>query len=269
MIGSSRASLAEVGETVTAAFDNPELEQAGRDLLQVADLIGREKPLRNALSDAGRPGAERAQILTGLVGSQVNALAGQIASTITSQRWSSESDLVDAFEWAGVQCLFGAAEKSGELDRVENELFRFGRITSADADLQMALSSPALPASAKTAIVSDLLSDKAAPVTVEVLSFITAHLRGRRLDQAVEQMTDLAAQRRGKLVAVVRCARPLTGDQEPRLTAALERIYRQPVAVNIEVDPSLVGGITVQIGDEVIDGSISGRLESARRRVTG
>lgn len=269
MIGSSRTSLAVVGEAVTAAYDNPELEQAGHDLLQVTDLLGREKPLRNALSDAGRPAAERAGILTGLLAGKINGLALELAGTIAGQRWSTEADMVDAFEYAGIQALFGAAEKSGQLDRVEDELFRFGRVASSSADLQMALSSPALPTSAKTGIVTELLSGKAAPVTVEVLGFITAHLRGRRLDQAVEQMTDLAAERRGKLVAVVRCARPLDDDQVSRLAAALERIYNQSVAVNIEIDPRLVGGITVQIGDEVIDGSISGRLESARRRVTG
>lgn len=269
MIGSSRASLAAVAESVNAAYDNPELEQAGRDLLQVADVVSREKPLRNALSDAGRPAAERSGILTGLIASQVNGLAAEIAGTVAGQRWSTEADMVDAFELAGVQALFGAAEKSGDLDRVENELFRFGRIAAADPDLQMALSSPALPAQTKSTIVSELLANKAAPATIEVLSYVTSHLRGRRLDQAVEQMTDLAAERRGKLVAVVRCARPLTDDQSHRLASTLERIYRHPVAVNIEIDPGLVGGITVQIGDEVIDGSIAGRLESARRRITG
>ncbi len=269
MIGSSRTSLAKVRETVNAAFDNPELEAAGRDLLRVADLVGREKQLRGALSDAGRPADERTSIVTGLLQGRASQLAIDIAGTVAGQRWSTPSDMVDAYEFAGVECLFGAAEKSGDLDRVEDELFRFGRVAIADADLQMVLSSPALPSENKSAIISDLLRDKASPVTVEVLSFVTSHLRGRRLDQAVDQMADLAAERRGKLVAVVRCARPLANDQATRLAAVLERIYNQQVAINFEIDPALVGGITVQIGDEVIDGSISGRIETARRRVTG
>lgn len=269
MIGSSRASLAEVSEAVNASFDDPGLEEAGRDLLRVADLVGREKALRNALSDPGRPADERAATLSGLIEGKVSPLASQLAANVASQRWSSASDMVDAFELAGVGALFGAAEKAGDLDRVENELFRFGRITASDSELQMALSSPALPAATKSTIVSELLAGKASPVTVEVLSYVTSHLRGRRLDQAVDQMADLAAERRGKLVAVVHAARPLTSEQHTRLAAALERIYKQPVSVNIEIDPRLVGGITVQIGDEVIDGSIAGRLESARRRVTG
>lgn len=269
MIGSSRASLAVVDEAVAGAYDNPELEQAGRDLLQVADLVSREKPLRNALSDAGRPAAERAGLLTSLLQGKVNGLAADLSGVIASQRWSSAGDLVDAFEYAGVSALFGAAERAGQLDRVEDELFRFGRIVVSDSQLQMALSSPALGVQEKSGILSDLLTDQASRTTLDVLSFVTSHLRGRRLDQAIDQMGDLAAQRRGKLVATVRVARPLEGDQEQRLTAALEGIYHQPVSINIDIDPSLVGGITVQIGDEVIDGSISARLENARRRVTG
>lgn len=269
MIGSSRASLATVDETVAAAFDNPELEQAGRDLLQVADLVSREKPLRNALADAGRPAAERAGLLSDLLNGQICPLALDISSVIASQRWSSANDLVDAFEHAGVSALFGAAERQDQLDRVEDELFRFGRVAVSDPDLQLALSSPALSPEAKSGILSDLLSGQVAPATLDVLSFVTAHLRGRRLDQAVDQMVDLAAQRRGKLVATVRVARPLEGDQEHRLAEALVRIYQQPVSVNVEIDPALVGGITVQVGDEVFDGSISARIDNARRRVTG
>ena len=269
MIGSSRASMKTVHEAVDVAYDNPELMQAGRDLLQVADLVGREKSLRDALSDAGRPSGERTALLTGLLDGKVCSLAQGLAGTIAGLRWSSGNDLVDAFELAGVRCLFASAEKQGQLDRVENELFRFGRAAVADPDLQLALSSPALPVAAKTGIINDLLADKAEPTTTEVLSFVTSHLRGRRLDQAVEQMSDLAADRRGKLVAVVRSAQPLDADQSARLTAVLERIYKQPVALQTETDPDLIGGVSVQIGDEVIDGSIASRLDNARRRVTG
>ena len=269
MIGSSRSSMKTVREAVDAAYDNPELMQAGRDLLQVADLVGREKSLRDALSDAGRPSGERTALLTGLLDGKVCSLAQGLAGTIAGLRWSNGTDLTDAFELAGVRCLFAAAEKQGELDRVENELFRFGRAAVADPDLQLALSSPSLPVAAKQGIINDLLSDKADPITTEVLSFVTSHLRGRRLDQAVEQMSDLAADRRGKLVAVVRTAKPLDDDQASRLGAALERIYKQPVALQTEVVPDLIGGVSVQIGDEVIDGSIASRLDNARRRVTG
>jgi F-type H+-transporting ATPase subunit delta len=269
MIGNSRASLARVRERVNSEFENPELAQAGRGLLQVADLLTREKPLRSALADSGRPGDERANTVRQLVTGRTNGLCEDIAAMIASERWSSERDLVDAYEYAGAQALLGSSERDGSLDQIENELFRFGRILQADGELQLALSSPALSADTKQRILSDLLTGKANPITIELLGFVAGHLRGRRVERAVETLTELAAERRGKLVATVTVARPLRDGQQERLGAVLERIYQHPVALNFILDPSIVGGISIQIGDEVIDGSIANRLETARRRVAG
>ena len=168
-----------------------------------------------------------------------------------------------------MSALFGAAERQEQLDRVEDELFRFGRITESDADLQLALSSPALSTATKTGILADLLSGRVSPATLDVLSFVTSHLRGRRLDQAVDQMVDLAAQRRGRLVATVRV---ISRSKVTRSSASPLRSNgstSKPMSVNVEIVPALVGGITVQVGDEVFDGSISARIDNARRRVTG
>ncbi len=155
------------------------------------------------------------------------------------------------------------------MDRVEDELFQVGSALVADGELQLVLSSPAMSTESKQAVITDLLSDKADPATIELLSFTASHLRGRRLEQSVDTLSQLAAERRDQLVAAVTAAEPLSADQERRLAAALERIYGSAVNLNINIDPALVGGITVKIGDEVIDGSIASRLETARRRLAG
>lgn len=269
MIGSSRTSLAVVRETVNDRFLDSGLAEAGRNLFEVADLLVREKPLRSRLSDSGRSALERRALVASLLEGRISDFAVELTSTIVAQRWSTESDLVDAVEFAGAQALFGASEGTGDLDRVEDELFRFGRVLSSDGDLQLTLASPSLPGATKRAILTDLLDGRATATTIELLSYITAHLRGRRIDQAIDELTKLAAERRGKLLAVVRSARELSGAQRDRLASALEGIYSRPIAINIEVDPALLGGLTVQIGDDVIDGSISTRLDKARRRVAG
>jgi F-type H+-transporting ATPase subunit delta len=269
MIGSSRISLAEVSEAVNAKFGDSGLAQAGRDLLEIADLLVREKPLRSSLSDSGLPVEERRGIVTSLLDSRVSAMAVDLCADIVAKRWSTESDMVDAFEIAGAQALFGACEEAGELDRVEDELFRFGRILDSNGELQLALSSPALPADTKRGILTDLLGGKTTNTTIDLISYMSGHLRGRRIEQAIDSLTKLAAERRGMLLAVVKAARPLTAAQQDRLGAALKRIYAQPIAINVEVNPGLLGGLTVQIGDDVIDGSIANRLDNARRRVTG
>lgn len=269
MIGSSRTSLAVVREAVNDRFQDPALAEAGRDLLAVADLLVREKPLRSSLSDSGRSVAERRALVETLLAGRISPLAVEFTSTIATRRWSSESDLVDAVELAGSLALFGASEEIGDLDKVEDELFRFGRILSSNGDLQLTLASPSLPAGTKRAILTDLLDGRATQTTIDLLSYITAHLRGRRIDASIEDLTKLAAERRGRLLAVVRSARELSAPQLDRLASALEGIYSQPIAINIEVEPALLGGLTVQIGDDVIDGSIANRLENARRQVAG
>ena len=71
------------------------------------------------------------------------------------------------------------------------------------------------------------------------------------------------------MVAFVTAAVPLTEDQTARLKRSLNRIYGREVSTHLEVDGSLVGGIRVQVGDEVIDGSVAAQLESLRRRMSG
>ncbi|MCB0919139.1 MAG: F0F1 ATP synthase subunit delta [Actinobacteria bacterium] len=269
MIGSSRASLAAVSEQVADRYTDPNIGPAGADLLAVADLVGREKPLRSMLADGGRPSAERAAVVTELLNGKINGLAVELAAFIARQRWSNEHDLVDAFEFTGAEAMFAAAERAGDLDQIENELFRFGRTVVSDGDLQLTLSSPALPAEPKAAILNELLAGKAHQSTIDLLAFVSSHLRGRRLDQAIDQLSELAAQRRGMLLATVQSAIELDDERRNRIRAALQSLYGQKVEINVEVIPALVGGISIQIGDDLIDGSVASRLEKARRRISG
>lgn len=269
MLGSSRTSLTLVNEAVAAAFDDPGLAGAGDDLLAIADLLTSHKSLLAALADGGREGADRAAILSRLVSGQVSELGMSLAATLVGNRWSSETDLVDAIEQAGASALIGAAEKDGRADRIADELFRFGRIVDANGELQLTLSSSQVPAAAKQALVKDLLSDKTDPTTVKLAAFAVTHLRGRRLDHAIGSLVDLAAVRRGELSATVRVAAPLEADQEQRLGAALATLYQRPVQLSIDVDPTLIGGVSVQVGDEVIDGTLANKIAQARRRLAG
>ena len=269
MIGSSRTSIALVRDKINGEYGNAALADAGRELLAVADLLTRERQLRSALGDSGRSSSDRTSVITTLLGDRTDALTKDLAGFLVAQRWSSESDLVDAFEVAGAQSLLASAESAGRLDQVEEELFRFGRALVADGELQLVLSSPALTAAVKQSILTDLLGGKADPVTVELLGFAAGHLRGRRLEQSIDVLSELAAERRDQLVALVTVAKPMSAEQQQRLAAGLQRIYGHAVNLNIDIDPALVGGITVKIGDEVIDGSIASRLETARRRLAG
>lgn len=269
MLGSSRSSLALLKERLLAEFGDPGLRQAGTDVLAVADLLTREKTLRQTLADSGWPASERQRILSSLVGGQISPLALDLASQAVGLRWSSDADLLDALELVGASALLAASESAGTVDRVEEELFRFSRIVDANGDLQLTLSGSGTSDAARRALVHDLLQDRADPTTTELAAFVITHLRGRRIDEALMSLVELAAQRRGRISATVRVAEPLAPDQEERLGAVLRQIYGREVQLSVAIDPAVVGGASVQVGDEIIDGTIAHRINEARRRLAG
>lgn len=268
MLGSSRDSLTALRAALDARSGDPGFGSVAGDLLAVAGVLGREKSLRLALADAGQPAAARAGIATTLFGGQIASESLGVLTDVVSARWSNDADLVDAVENLGAQAAFVVADREGSLERVEGELFAFGRAVDGSSELQLALTDPALSGERKAALVADLVGSSAAPATTTLLTHLAGNLRGRRPVDAVEQLTALAAAERQRVVAEVRSAVALTPEQQARLAAALTRLQGREVRVNGIVDPAVVGGVVVRVGDEVIDGSIANRLEQARRAVT-
>lgn len=261
----NRAALRGVVEAQAAGLS---LAVAG-EVLAVATLLADEKSLRTALADAGQPLAMREGLLRDVLGSRVGAATVSMVAAVLGKRWSDADDLVDAVEELGAVVAFTVAQHDGSLDRVEEELFRFERAIEANPSLQMTLTDPALSAAGKSGVVTDLVAAKATPVTTLVLSHIAANLRGRRVDAAISNLSDLAAAQRERVVAQVRVAIELTAEQRERMARALARLTGRDVRLNIAVDPTVVGGASVRIGDDVIDGTMFTRLTQARRTLVG
>ncbi len=269
MLGSSRESLASVRESLDARRNEPGFDAVSNDLFAVADLLGREKTLRVALADAGQPADGRAALAASVLGSRISPLTLDVVSDTVRRRWSNASDLVSAIEIQATQAAFTVAEADGTLGNVEEELFRFGRAIDSSADLQMALTAPSTPAATKAGVVRSLLEGRVTPATLSVLEYTASHLRGRRADTAVDELSELAAAQRNRVVAEVRVAAPLNDEQQRRLTEALSRLKGRKVQLNVAIDPTVIGGIAVRVGDEVIDGTVAARLEQARRTIAG
>jgi F-type H+-transporting ATPase subunit delta len=159
------------------------------------------------------------------------------------------------------------ADHEGHLDDLEDELFRFSRILSAEPELRSALSNPLLPADRKRGLLDALLGGKVTPVTLRLISQAALHPRGRSLDASLEEYGRLAAAWRQRLIAVVRVATGLDSGQRERLAAALSRTYGRGVHLNVVIDPGVLGGMSVQIGDEFIDGSVASRVARLRHRL--
>lgn len=268
MLGSSRGSLTTLRASLDARRGDEGFATVSGDLLAVASVLGGEKTLRQTLADSGQPVELRTGIVTSLFAGKVSAPSLAVLTDVVSSRWSNDADLVDAVEQLGAQAAFTVAETDGTLDRVEDELFTFGRAVDDSPDLQLALTDPSVPAARKGDLVRDLVGGTASPVSTELLAHAAGNLRGRRPAAAVEELARLASDQRRQVLAEVRSAIALDADQRTRLGAALTRLQGRQVRVNVIVDPEVVGGIVVRVGDDVIDGSVSSRLEQARRALS-
>jgi F-type H+-transporting ATPase subunit delta len=269
MLGASRESLAGLSERLDTRRDESGFWRLPGELFAVADLLGREKQLRTALADSGSPAVARAALARKLLWGKVSALAVDVVGDTVQQRWSTDADLIVSLERLADQAAFTVAEGDGSLDATEEDLFRFGRAVAASDALQMALTDPSLSVDTKAAIVRDLLAGQASAAAAQVLEYTVGHLRGQRIDAAIDALVDLAAHQRDRVVAEVRVARPLLPQQEQRLADVLSRLKGRTVRLNVAIDPDLLGGVHVRVGDEVIDGTIATRMEQARRAVLG
>jgi F-type H+-transporting ATPase subunit delta len=267
--GASRASLAGLQEQLAAAniTGATEATSLGNELFAVVGLLDTEHGLRRALSDPGKPAAEKAAVTTALLHGKVTGRTEALVVAAAESRWATSGDMVDALEQLAIEAMVLAAEAEGSLDELEDELFRFGRVVAGQPDLRAALVDPALPAVRKQGLLDALLTGKVTPVSQHLISQMVAHPRGRSLTAALDMCADIAARRREQLIAVVRSAVELSAAQRRRLADALTASYGHPVHLNVVIDPSVAGGISIQIGDELIDGTVASRLASVRRKL--
>ncbi|MGW4871535.1 F0F1 ATP synthase subunit delta [Streptomyces chartreusis] len=269
MNGASREALAAARERLDALTDNTSVD-AGRladELAAVTALLDREVSLRRVLTDPAQAGEAKAELAQRLLGGQVGGETADLLAGMVRSRWSQSRDLVDALEELADTADLTAAQKAGTLDDVEDELFRFGRIVSSNTELRAALTDRAATTSAKSALLRSLLGGRAKATTERLVTRLVTAPRGRSLESGLESLSKLAAERRQRLVAVVTTAVPLSDTQRRRLGAALGKLYGHTMHLNIDVDPEVVGGIRVQVGDEVINGSLADRIEDAGRRL--
>lgn len=271
MQGASRESFAAARETLGTLVrsGDTDLHALGDELFELTGLLDREGPLRRAMTDPSRSGDDRAALARALVGERVGSAATDVLVWAVRARWSAPRDLADALELLAVDALVAAAEKAGRLDTVEDELFRLGRIVAGSPELRAALSDNSAPVASRAALIEGLLEGRVAEETRRLVRRAVVAPRGRTFDRIMTEYVRVAAQRRNELVATVTASVPLTEEQRGRLGAALARIYGHDVHLNVDIDPSIVGGIQVAIGDEVIDGSVVARLDDARRRLVG
>ena len=241
----------------------------GDELFAVLHLLDSEPGLRRVLADPSKPADEKGAIVVALLHGKVTPAAEELAAATVRAQWAGPADMTDALEQLAVETFAIAAEESGQLDDLEDELFRFNRVVASEPELRAALTQPALPAAGKQGLIDALLADKVTPVALRLITEVSLHPRGRPLVVSLDMCTRIAAERRQRLIAVVRTVTNLSAEQRRKLADALAGIYGHEVYVNIVIDPKVMGGMTIQVGDELIDASVASRLAAVRRKLAG
>jgi F-type H+-transporting ATPase subunit delta len=215
-----------------------------------------------------RDAASKGTLVKDLFGKTVGSDAVTLLTDVATLRWSSGGDIVYVLEQLAIEAEGTAANINGELDRVEDEIFEISRVIAENFELRKALVGPGSTA-AKSTLVSDVLGKKASASTVRLAAALVTSLRGRSIEAGFADYLSALANRRNRLIADVRVAAAITDAQKVRLAQAIEKQVGQPIRVNIQVDPSIIGGVSVKFADELVDGSISNRLAGAGRALVG
>ncbi|WP_040160427.1 F0F1 ATP synthase subunit delta [Nigerium massiliense] len=237
------------------------------ELFDIVDALNSTPALRRSLADQSAPAAARQGLVMDIFGGKVSEGALAVLAESTNLRWGSGASLAGALEREGVRAALLAAEAEGDLDEAENQLFKVGRLVEANHDLRAALADQRMPVDGRQDLLSGLISDRVL-ASVAGLARRAVLARERTFDLTLESYLKLAAELRQRSIAVVEVAHPLTGDQEERLRSVLSRQIGRDLTLRVIVDPAVLGGVRVTIGDEVIEGTVAGRLNDARRKLS-
>jgi F-type H+-transporting ATPase subunit delta len=270
MQGASREALTQAWAQVQRVLSSASAAEAARvgdELFGVVGVLDGQVALRRALSDPAIEPDRKAALIESVVGAKVGATTLEIVGGVVRSRWSRMRDLADALEQLAVLASLIGADGTGPADEVEDELFRFARVVESVPALREALADHNLPTQNKVSVVDALLGGKVTPTTVALVVQLVTHPRGRKPEAALAEYGEIAAHRRRRFVARVSTAMALSNDEQSRLRAALAHLYGHDIHLQVEIDPQIVGGLVVQVGDEVIDGSVVGRLAEARQQL--
>jgi F-type H+-transporting ATPase subunit delta len=263
-------NLVDRFDTIVKDLDNTGLTTLADELVSVAKMLDHETVVTRYLTVPAEDAAPRVRLLERLVSGKVADPALDVLRAAVAERWSTNSDIVDAIEHLARQALLELAEREGQVDEVEDQLFRFSRILDAQPRLGILLGDFSTPAEGRLGLLRTLLESSSAtvnPIARSLLSQTVELLRGEPAEDAVLFLAEVAVARRGEVVAQVSASAELSDAQRTRLSDVLRRIYGHPVALQLQIDAELLGGLLISVGDEVIDGTLKSRLTAAEAQL--
>lgn len=240
-----------------------ELLAASEDLTQIIDFLQHNPVLRKKFTEDEDFPALKKQLVHSLFDGKASPIAVEVVASAVAQHWSQPNDILVALRRQNALVVLTAAERDGQIEQVEDELFRVSRLLEANPTLASLLTDFTKPADRRNALLTGLLGSQIGNYTAHLLTQTISLLNGQPAESAVDQLAQLAAAMRGETVAHVVSAAELSDAQKQRLGGVLAEIYHRKISVQTEIDPSIIGGLRIGVGDEVIEADIATRLAKA------
>jgi F-type H+-transporting ATPase subunit delta len=234
----------------------------GDELLAAARAIGSSPQLTALLADPATDVTGRSGLVRRLFGKAFDKRTVQLLERVSESRWSEPGDLVAAVELLGFRALAVLSDDTA----LDTELFAVQRAISSDSDLELALGNGSSPVAARLALVERLLVN-AAPATRTIVRHLVEAPGSSRFLESLQRAERVVAEAGDRLVAVAQVARPLSETQVNALEERLSAGYGRKIVVNQVVEPTLIGGVRITVGDDVIDGTVRTRLDDLRLRL--
>lgn len=270
--GSSRQSLTgarAVLDEKLKGLSAADCSAISNDLFAVLVALDSSTGLRRALTDPARDGSAKADLISDLFKKSIGAPALAILGAAVALRWSNPAELADAVEQLAVEAEASAANISDSLDQVQSEIFSFSKIVLENQDLRQALSTSQDSIARKQELLKSIFGSKFSTFSNALLAHSVEGRSSRSIEKTISAYSHAVTARRNRVNAHVRSSVALSDVQKKKLADSLTKQIGQPVHLNIEIDPSVLGGVAIRFGDEVIDGTIVNRLAQASQALVG
>lgn len=269
MRGTSQRSLSAVWTGFLPVLDaaGDDASVIGEQLFAVLDALDSSKALVRGLADPARPGDSKAALVRQLLGAGFDQRVVDVVAGLVAERWTADADLAEAVEHLAVAAMLVSARSRGQLQVVEDELFTIMRSLLGSREARSAISAPGVTVDDRLRLLDSVLAGRGDAVTQRLARRATSHPRGRRFVAALTWYSDIAAGLRDRLVALVTASQPFSEAQLDRLGRLLAQSYGKEVQLNFTVDPAVLGGLRIQVGDDIVDATVLSRMTDARRRM--
>ena len=234
---------------------------SARALFGAVDALASSKPLASAFAERGVGADAKRALAERVFGAKVGGAGLRVLTTALTQNWESENDLLSGVQEAAIRSI---AQTTGAHDQLGSELDAFLETVSSNGELELTLSSRLSDGKGKVDLVNRLFASRLGDDTLRVVRSLVQNPFGRRVRRAITWARSIVADQANRQVAVVTVARELPAAQLERLKAGLSARFGREVAVNQVIDPSVLGGMRIEFGDELIDDTAVARLKQLR-----